>query len=648
MNRQVVVVACLSLGLWLMACGGNSMKNTCRETGCSAGSVCNTTSGMCEIVSGAGGSGGGGGGASGGGGGGNTGGGGGSAGGGAGGGNTGGGGGDVDAGMVIDPFDDGGTFVPGDICSKPIVVNFDGGTSATVDVDLSMATHQYQASCNNSSGETGDLIFQIDLPSPKTLVVTATNATMQDAVISVLQNPCPNLTSVACIDSSTDPEVLTVERLNAGTWYVLLENYAADATEDGAYTVQFDLSEPPAAPSNDTCAGATPITLAGGTATVMGTTRGAGNDNGGAALSCSSGSGAEVFYTLTLAQPQNVTIEVDADASSNATPAIALLDSCTGSGMGNERGCRTGSAASFVARNVPAGTYTIVVDGTDSDTGDFSLTVTTSMPVPPPANDTCSAPATLAPMVTQMVDANAAATDYDFSCASNSSGGDVVYQFTTTQTQTVRITATSTTGADGVISLRGAPCDDGTNEVLCADDGGSSSPEVLTALNVPAGTYFVIVAAYSQTAGELGVALELLAPAVPPTNESCTAPETVALTAGTAMRVADLRLAAADLTTSCAVSSDGGDAVYQVEVPAMQTLTVTAVPDAVLDPVVEIRAPVCAVNTGATCVDMGGSGDDETATWVNATALPVTVFVVIKGYDLAEPGTATLTFTAAP
>jgi hypothetical protein len=770
--KNIVVVCSVALAALLVACG--TPKNTCKDTGCSAGSTCNATTGLCEItgIGGGGGSLGGGGGATGGGGGGSTGGG-------------GGGGGVVDAGIdagVIDPFEDGGTFAAGDICSRPIVVNFDGGTTATLSVDLSMVTHQYQAACNSSDGETGDVIFELDLPVAKGLVVTADGDT-QDSVIAVLQDPCPAQSTVACIDTGTEPEVLTVERLPAGKWYVLLENYADDATTDGPYTVQFELTEPPPAPSNDTCAAATPIMLMNGTGTAMGTTRGAFSDNASRPLTCSTGSGRspEVFYTFTLAQPADATIALVAATGTAASPVVALLDSCTGAeracrtgsmstvtarnlaagtyvvvvdgtdadtgdfsltvtttaptpppandtcamatpitltagtatvtgstlsatndnasqaltcstgsatgsevyysltlaaaanvtvlvetpagsdltpavalltacSMGMERGCDTGTGGTFVSRNLQPGTYFIVVDGTDSDQGAFSLTVTTSAATPPPANDTCSAPTTLVPNVSQMIDANSGNADYEFSCAGSSAGGDVVYQFTTTGPQTVRLTATAVNGTDPVISLRAAPCADSSNEIACLDDGGGGDDEILDVdtMNLPAGTYYVVVGAYRATAGEVGVALELLPPVAPPANENCTAPQMVTFTNNMATATADLRLAMADLPLSCTTGATGPDVVYQVSLATAQTLTVVAVPSVDLDPVIGIITPMCSMAMAAQCIDAGNSGADETLVYVNASGAAQTVFVVVKGYSTTGIGTAAVTFSVTP
>ncbi|HEY0881962.1 MAG TPA: hypothetical protein VGD87_10555, partial [Archangium sp.] len=145
-----------------------------------------------------------------------------------------------------------------------------------------------------------------------------------------------------------------------------------------------------------------------------------------------------------------------------------------------------------------------------------------------------------------------------------------------------------------------------------------------------------------------GVSLELLPPVFPPANDNCTAPQMVTFTSGMATATADLRLAAADLPLSCNTGATGPDVVYQVSLNAAQTLTVTAVPTSGLDPVLGVITPMCSMAMAAQCIDAGNSGDNETLVYVNASAGPATVFVVVKGYSTSGTGSAALTFSVTP
>jgi hypothetical protein len=297
--------------------------------------------------------------------------------------------------------------------------------------------------------------------------------------------------------------------------------------------------------------------------------------------------------------------------------------------------------------SLPAGTYFVVLGAYSQSAGQFGLTLALDPPPAPPANDTCATAATLVPNTSQMVDVVAAVADYTLDCSSPALG-EAVYTFTTTATQMVRITATGTGDSDPVLSLRGMPCDSAT-DLECVNDTDSFDPEVLLLNNLPAGTYYVMLAS-DGTEGQFGIELEVLPNVGAPTNESCTAPETVTLTGGTATRIVDLAQATIDLPSDlCADMADGPEVVFQVTIPANETLTVDADPNgADLDPVIFYRAPMCTTTPSLDCVDDGFPGDAETLDITNTTASPMTVFVVVKAYDDMRVNLINVTFTSAP
>lgn len=622
MKRLLLVGVSFAL---FAACG--DPKKTCKDTGCSAGAVCNAVTGVCEATGIGGGTGGGTAGGNGGGGG--------TTGGGTGGGTAVDAG--FDAGVVVDPFDDGGVFTPGDICTYAIPVNFDGGTTATLSADLSTAQNQYDTRCAARpttidgglvSNSGNDLVFAITLTEPKGLIVTATSTGAgQDSVIALISSPCASFNQVSCADNSgsSAPEVLTVERLPAGTWYVVLENYQA-STLPGPFDVQFELVAPVAGPVNDTCATAQELTFTNGAAMASGTTVGSLNDSMGAALTCSSRSTSnpEVFYKFTLTQDQDVRVTLATPTTSNLSAAVALTTTCGVGGAAVEKGCDS-NGSPFLARGLAAGTYYIVVedDGFSPDPGEFTLDVALLPASMRPANDTCTTPAPLTVNQTVMIDVNAAAGDYMFSCA-NPSGSDVVYSFTTTMAQKVTVTATGMNGADAVLSLRGAPCDMDTAEVACRDDGGSTTPEVLSVANLPAGTYYVVLAAYRATAGEFALSLALDAPVPAPGNDACGAP---ALLAANVSQNVDLAGAASDYAASCAGYA-GGDAVYTFTTTMAQKVVLTATGMTGADAVLELRSGACDPGTLVSC----SNAADETAPEVlTVNNLPAGTYYVLLG-----------------
>ena len=77
------------------------------------------------------------------------------------------------------------------------------------------------------------LLFELTLLQETGLVVTAsdgTGAMDQDLTVTLVSNPCPDFNQVACVDSFSSTEVLTMERVPAGRWFVMVENYGNFAT----------------------------------------------------------------------------------------------------------------------------------------------------------------------------------------------------------------------------------------------------------------------------------------------------------------------------------------------------------------------------------------------------------------------------------
>lgn len=649
MNRFGLFVASCAL---LLACP--PAKRTCVDTGCSAGTTCNTTTGLCEVplIGGGGGTtgGGSGGGATGGGsGGGATGGGsgggvtgggsggGGATGGGSGGGSTGGGvgggGEEIDAGMFVDPFDDGGVFTPGDLCNNAIAVDFDGGTTASLNLDLFFASDQYNSACGAPSGSGNDMIFAVTLAQPQALQVVASNtaADDQDLVVSVLASPCPSFNTVACSNSSSSAtEALTVDNLPAGTWYVMVDS--ADSSDTpGSFSVSFALLPPAVAPVNDTCSAATALTFTSGVATVTGTTLGAGNSNANEALSCSSNSasGRDLYYQLTLTQAQDVAITVTSSATSQYSPAIALLTACS---AGNELGCATDDP--LTKRNVQPGTYFLALDSDTSGGGDFTLTVTLLTPTLPPANDICGTALPLAPNMSQTVNLNDAVKDYTYSCRPTATGGDVIYTFTTTQAQRIRVSADETT-TDVVLSLRSAPCDDVSSELGCADETYDTT-EVLDVLNAPAGTYYLVVAAWDDDdiPGTTGISMTFDAPVLPPANDTCTTPET--LVSGVTLMV-DGFSSRPDFTfDDCYIDDEiYHDLVYTFTLATPQRVVIEATAgDADTNVLLELRSgATCGASVADVCANDGYEGEDER---ISVNSLPAGTYYVVLGTETPE------------
>lgn len=490
----------------LVACGPE--KTGCELTGCSAGSQCNPATGQCELVMTTGGGTATGGGSTGGGtatGGGGTG--GGSAGGGSGGGSMGGGSGG--GGPVVDPLDDGGVFVPGDICGHALAVDFDGGTSATLSVDLGPAGNHYLARCGASSlaSSGNDLVFSLSLAAPQKLTVTATNTSTdsQDAVLALFEEPCPAQRALVCRDAagSFAPEVLTAPRLPAGTWYVLLDNYGN--TVNSTYDVAFQLDAPEAGPANDTCA--TPATLVPNVSQTVDVTSALTNATYPCAVDLGGG---DVVFTFTLTQAQKVTLTLL--GTSGEDGVLQLREPACASGPA--RACADTSssgAETLLFNSLPAGTYFVDVAAYRASGGSFGITLELDAPVTPPANDTCAAPE----VVTLVNGAAGATASLDTAnpdvlsdlCRPEAHGADVVYAVDVPAGQTLTVVATPQgPDVDPVVFVRTGTCAS-AQSLECRDSAGGGSAETLTVPNLGATpvTMFVVVKAYDSDLGAVDV-----------------------------------------------------------------------------------------------------------------------------------------------
>ena len=395
---------------------------------------------------------------------------------------------------------------------------------------------------------------------------------------------------------------------------------------------------PSTPPANDTCAA--PATLMPNVSQTIDANTG----NTDYVLSCRTGSGGDVVYQFTLAQPQKVTLTA---TGMNGADGIVSLRGAPCDSDTAELGCvdqESSAPEVLTLLYVPAGTWYVVVQAYGTTEGTFGVSLALDAPVLPPANDTCSTPATLSANVSQTVELASAATDYTVDC-SFYQGGDAVYAFTTTAPQRVVVTVTGSVDSDAVLEVRGAPCETGTS-VRCADNE-STGGETVTANNLPAGTYYVVLGS-NGTETQFGIQLSVEPPR-PVTNETCATAEVITFTApGTVSRTVDLADAAADVTLDCATSADGQDVVFTVTIPPMQELTVVATPvgASIADPVLGlVDVGQCLAMSTGTCVDNSGSNFAETVVLMNMTLNPVTKFIVLKGYDATEPGEVELTFS---
>jgi len=198
----------------------------------------------------------------------------------------------------------------------------------------------------------------------------------------------------------------------------------------------------------------------------------------------------------------------------------------------------------------------------------------------PPANDSCATAELLASGSGKTGTLKGAADDVSSSCVS-SGQPDVFYTFTLNSAQQVTLTLSSS--FDTAVTLMQADC---STVIACADDGDAGA--TLVEDNLAAGTYVVAVDAVTATTGDFSLLLELDAPIVRPSNDSCDA--ATALTPGGGAVSATALNALDDATPACEGTA-AGDVAFEFTVPAGSPMhAVVSVTNAVgFDPVVYLQ-----------------------------------------------------------
>ena len=308
----------------------------------------------------------------------------------------------------------------------------------------------------------------------------------------------------------------------AGSYVIAVDGYSDgfDPAENGPFSMTVTLSATGTAPANDLCANATALTVAapGDTQTIAVDTTLASNEDMGSA-DCTT-EGADVFYGLTLTANAHLTATLTptadtADGGSDYLGALALSSACgtLADGGSTDIACVLPQALGAFSIDIPnlvAGSYVLRADNLDSVPGVYSLNVTLSAPILPPANDTCAGAIALTEGTPATGDNTGATNDYtddgSGSCTTYYlNAPDVVYSFTPSATGsytfTLTPTDTSSNGPDFALYINDT-CPTGPISACLAgaDVGLEGEPETVTATLTAGTTYLVFVDGYSATA----------------------------------------------------------------------------------------------------------------------------------------------------
>ncbi len=542
-----------------------------------------------------------------------------------------------------------------DTCAAPETLTFDAQGHAEVKGSTLGAVDTTQGSC---MGYGADVVYTFTTTQAQKVVAKVAGAPFGIEPRVYVRTTCDSGSSevakgCASAASGTNTATLTLGNLPAGTYFLWVDGTSGSA---GPYTLTVDLGAPLPVPANDTCSAPETLNLSSGHAQVTGDTTMANDDSTG---SCDSwATAADLVYTFTTAEAKKLTAKLTG-ASGALSPVVYLRSTCDSSASEVRHGCATAvtgsSDATMTVGNLPAGTYFLFVDGADTTSGAFTLTVDLAAAIPMPTNDTCATPQVLdlsSGHVQITGDTTMAANDTLGSCGG--SGPDLIYKFTTADTKKVTATLAGTTGGlDPVLSIR-TDCATNTSEPAngCAGALAGSTGASLSFGRLPAGTYYLVVDGYGGSAGTFTLTLDAAAPEPPPVNDQCGGAIALNLASGSASATGNTTFAADDFGAGCAHAT-GGDVVYSFHLTNASKVTATVTSDSTVtgysskyEPVISILSscPASDFTAEVACGEFDSTVSTSTATVANLA--PGTYFVVVDG-ALASAGGFKLDVTAA-
>jgi hypothetical protein len=405
---------------------------------------------------------------------------------------------------------------------------------------------------------------------------------------------------VGSISSGTSKAIVFSPFPPAGNYIIAVDSQGAG--EAGAFTLEVEDFTPAA---NGTCAGAQPIALSGGKASVSGSTLGLADEN--PALKCggyTAFNGPQAYYTIGMTAGKAYRIDFVPSgfsgylyifSSAAACAANGIETDCASKGATGDKWGPYSSTASVYFVPGQSGTYTLAVDGAVSTytsfSGDFTLDVTE---LTPPGNGSCAtAQAITLSGGKASVSGSTVGTKDEFStlkCGGYTAfaGPQAYYSLAMSQTKIYKVVITPT-GFNPYFYIfsDSAACTQSSIESSCASKGVSgglwgSIYSKATAFFTPAssGAYLMAVDSSSTSAqGEFTLDFEEL-PA--PVNGTCATAQTLAVTPGTPTSVSGITFGAKDelSTLKCGgyTSFAGPQVYYKVDLKAGLIYKITLEP----------------------------------------------------------------------
>lgn len=325
------------------------------------------------------------------------------------------------------------------------------------------AVNDGKLTCASTGTHTApDKTYRLDLPAMASLTVSAT--TSFDAAVALFDATCGG-TAISCVEDAftSDPEILTVANLAAGSYYYVIDGYS---TTSGTYTLNVSGMIAP----GQSCE--SPLAVSG-------------------AITCSIGYACKGTMGQRTCQPAKCSDGLDNDGDSKID--FPFEPGCSDPADDNETDPATLPACSDATDNDSDGTNNYPADfGCQSAGG---TTEEFCMGETDPAQPLITAAKTTG---TTAMKANDFAPTCGFSATQPSAAPDAAHALQLPVPVQTLVLDTIGSGFDTVLTVYDAQC----GQVIgCDDDSGTSLRSLITLSNVLPGGYAVLVDGYNTSNG---------------------------------------------------------------------------------------------------------------------------------------------------
>ncbi|MBI5548249.1 MAG: hypothetical protein HY901_30585 [Deltaproteobacteria bacterium] len=384
----------------------------------------------------------------------------------------------------------------GESCAAPFPLAFEGDL-ATAAGDTTGRDDDGTGSCGGGSS---DLVYRFTLAQQRDVEVALWPADIAYRPALFVRRACsvPD-EEVGCGKARVagEPATLSLHRLAKGTYFVYADGLYAT---HGPFTLA--VRQHPGSPAlPETCSSSEALVFdQKGDAFAAGDTAQAASDEAG---SCGGGASPDLAFSFQTTRRHSLLAVASAlDAGDLYQPLLFLRAGCTAQELACEASLQAPGSTRLAVGDLPAGQYTLWVDGLGGSAGAFALRASLEEPL----GDTCA----LAREVVfdsqghATITGSTDAADLDFTSEGcGGSGPDLFYRLTLPANATLTVTVHALDADFEPVLALLEDCDAPASEVDCVQGTG----ETLTAPGLGAGDYWLVVDGYAGARGRFRLEL---------------------------------------------------------------------------------------------------------------------------------------------